>query len=185
MGPSWLYSLSSCAHPQVWQPIVDGMERHRGTALRIGDVHIAHRGPDAAMSQDALHLGQVHARLQQIGRTAMPKLMQAMDGHWRTARDRVDTVADGTARETLATAAHQQRALAAESRFFQLVVAKWQIRFETPQHHLRQWHTAFVSRLAAIDAQGSFRAIKRIEVQPLQFATAKTGAVKHRQHRYP
>jgi hypothetical protein len=42
------------------------MERHRGAALRIGDVHIAHRGRYDAMPQDALHLRQVHARLQQI-----------------------------------------------------------------------------------------------------------------------
>ena len=89
------------------------------------------------MSQDALHLGEVHAGLQQIGRTAMPKLMQTMDGHLRAARDSVDAVADRTARETLAAAAHQQGALATESRFFQLVMAKRQIRFKTPQHHLR------------------------------------------------
>ena len=64
-------------------------------------------------------------------------------------------------------------------------MAKRQIRFKTPQHHLRQRHAALVSRLAAIDAQGSFRAVKGIEVEPLQFAAAKTGAVEHRQHGYP
>src|SRR5208282_875149 len=140
---------------------------------------------DAAMSQDALHLGQVHARLQQIGSTAMPKLMQSVDGHLRTARDRVDPVADRTAGEALAAATYQQSALATESCFFQLVVAKWQIHFETPQHHLRQRHTALVPRLAAIDAQRSFGAIKGLDVQPLEFAAAKTGAVEHRQHSYP
>src|ERR1700687_2010023 len=112
------------------------MERHRSTTLRIGDVHITYCGPYAGMAQDALHLGQVHARLQQIGRTAMPKLMQTVDRHLRTARDSVDTVADRTARQTLASAAHQQGAFATQSCYFQLVVAKWQIRFETPQHHL-------------------------------------------------
>ena len=60
----------------------------------------------------------MHARLQQIGRTTMPKLMQAMDGHLRAARNSVDAVADRTARETLAAAAYKQRALAAESHFF-------------------------------------------------------------------
>jgi len=48
----------------------------------------------------------------------MPKLMQAMDGHLRAARNSVDAVADRTARETLAAAAYKQRALAAESHFF-------------------------------------------------------------------
>ena len=45
----------------------------------------------------------------------MPKLMQAMDGHLRTARDRVDTVAGRTACETLTASAYQQHTLAAES----------------------------------------------------------------------
>ena len=112
------------------------MERHRGTALRIGDVYVPHGGSYAAMPQNALHLGQVYARLQQIRRAAMPKLMQTMDSALRAARDRVDTIADRSACETLATAAHHQSALAAQSSLFQLVVAQWQIRFEAPQHHL-------------------------------------------------
>jgi hypothetical protein len=40
------------------------MEHHRRAALRIGDVHIADRGSDAAMPEHALYLGQVHAGFQ-------------------------------------------------------------------------------------------------------------------------
>ena len=161
------------------------MERHRRTALRIGNMHIAHGGGDAAMPQNALHFRQMHAGLQQIGSAAMPKLMHTVDRHLGPLRDGVNPVADRLAAETLAGAAHQQSALAAASGLLQLVVAKRQIRIQAPQHHLRQRHTALASGLAAIDAQGSFAAIQDIEVQPLQLAATQACAVEQRQHRNP
>ena len=95
---------SSCAYPLlcgVSQSLMR-MERDRGAPLRIGDVHVAHRGRDDRVAEDALHLGQMNAGFQQVGRAAVPKLMQTVDRHLRAARDGVNAVADGAARETLA-----------------------------------------------------------------------------------
>src|SRR5215475_14204546 len=99
------------------------------------------------MPENALHLRQMNAGLQQVGSAAVPKLMQAVQRHLGPPGDGMNPDADRGATEALAGAAHQQRTLAAGSRFLQLVMAKGQVGSETPQRHLRQRHTALTPRL--------------------------------------
>ena len=84
----------SCGYPLTWQPLVDGVKLDRGTSLRIGDVHIAHRGRNHAVTEDLLHLGQMHTGPKQVRSTGMTKLMKAVHRDLRTARYLVNTVAD-------------------------------------------------------------------------------------------
>ena len=55
-------------------------------------MYIAHGGGDAAMSEDALHFGQMYAGLQQVGGATMPKLIHTVDRNLGPARDSVNPV---------------------------------------------------------------------------------------------
>ncbi len=69
------------------------MEFDRSPPLRIRDVYVAHGCCDHCVAQDALHLGQVNTRFEQIGRAAVTKLMKTVQWGLGAARDSMHTVA--------------------------------------------------------------------------------------------
>jgi hypothetical protein len=115
----------------------------------------------------------------------MPKLVQTVNRHTSSARDRVDPVADGIAHQARPVASDEQGLLTDQTESFKLVIATRQVGFETSQHHLGQRHATFSSGLTAIDAQCAFGKVEAVEVEALQLATAQAGAVQHRKDRDP
>src|SRR5215469_15613540 len=144
MGPCGQVSVSSCGRSLGLQPVVNGVQCNRRASLRIGDVDITYRGRDHGMAEDALHLGQVHARLEKIGSAAVPELMKTVEGNLSAACDVVNAVADCAAAETLTVATHQQSCFTKEAELLQLVMTQRQVSFQATQHHLRQRYAAYL-----------------------------------------
>src|SRR5882672_9400137 len=160
------------------------MHAHRLAALRIGDVHVAHRGCDARVAEDALHLGDVYAGLEEIRRAGVAKLMQAVDRYTGPTCDPMNRSADRLAAQSLATACDEQRTFTKSTGLLEQVVSQRQIRVETMQDHLRQRHATLASGLAAIDPKRSFVAIEVIHIESLELTPPQSRAVEHRQHRH-
>jgi hypothetical protein len=138
------------------------MELDRCTPLRVSDVYVTHRRRYHAMTEDPLHLGQMNTGFKQVRCTAMTKLMKAVERNLRSARNRMNAVADREARQTLAVAAYQQAPLVQQTELFELVVTKRQICFKTAHYYLGQRYTSFAISLLAMDTQRPFRPIESL-----------------------
>src|SRR5450631_920605 len=123
------------------------MSRHRFAALRIRDVGVTHRRGNALVPQDALHVGQVYAWLQQVRGAAVPELMEAHERDLSTTSNAVDAVADHLTGEPLAAPVHEQRGLTQSARALQHVVPLRQIRLQTSPQDLRHRYATFAPGL--------------------------------------
>ena len=73
----------------------------------------------------------MHARLQQVGSTAVPELMQAVNRDLCSQRDFVDAVTDHAGLQRAALATDQQACFVDPAGSLELVMAQGKIGFET------------------------------------------------------
>src|SRR5688572_12492349 len=154
------------------------MARDSLMPLWIGNVRIAQGRCDHAMAENPLHLGQVHARRQQVGGAAVPELVHAAKRHPGLARERVQAEADRMRVQTLAARADQQRLLADRLLLFQAVVPNWKKGLQRAQRQLRQRNAALLAGLAAIHAQSAAGAAVMAEVEAHELAASQAAAIQ-------